>query len=58
MLDHMKNGFLYGKQGPKCNSCKNMGPFMQVKQSIKLTFKVYLGLNCQNASHHDSHENF
>jgi hypothetical protein len=57
MLNHMKNGFLCGKQVPKCNQCKNMGPFMQVKRSIRVTSKVYLGLNCKNASHHDNHEN-
>jgi hypothetical protein len=34
-----------------------MGPFVQVKQGIKVTSKVYLGLTCKNASHHDSHEN-
>jgi hypothetical protein len=30
-----------------------MGPFMQNNWSIKVTFKVYLGSKCKNASHHD-----
>jgi hypothetical protein len=51
-------GFCVENEDLNVISAKNMGPFMQVKQSIKVTFKVYLGLNCKNASHHDSHENF